>query len=145
MSIRQNPQATRLPDFGNLGVMLRILLAVNLLAFGAALARNGELGLLPRELVELAALVEPPLIAAVLLLYAANRSLARLPYAAAVTAIGVAGAVLAALFQALLARPACPWPACRAPRCGARSWRRRSLPTSICATVPIRRPWPRRA
>jgi two-component system sensor histidine kinase AlgZ len=88
--------------------MLRILLAVNLLAFGAALARNGELGLLPRELVELAALVEPPLIAAVLLLYAANRSLARLPYAAAVTAIGVAGAVLAALFQALLSPPGLP-------------------------------------
>ena len=108
MSIRQNPQATRLPDFGNLGVMLRILLAVNLLALGAALARNGELGLLPRELVELAALVEPPLIAAVLLLYAANRSLARLPYAAAVTAIGVAGAVLAALFQALLSPPGLP-------------------------------------
>ena len=31
MSIRQNPQTTRLPDFGNLGVMLRSLLAVNLL------------------------------------------------------------------------------------------------------------------
>ena len=32
MSIRQNSQPTRLPDFGNLGVMLRVLLAVNLLA-----------------------------------------------------------------------------------------------------------------
>ena len=40
MSIRQNPAPTRLPDFGNLGVMLRILLAVNVLALCAALARN---------------------------------------------------------------------------------------------------------
>ena len=34
MSIRQNLQPTRLPDFGNLGVMLRSLLAVNLLGDG---------------------------------------------------------------------------------------------------------------
>ena len=68
MSIRQNSQPTRLPDFGNLGVMLRVLLAVNLLALCAALARNADLARLPQELVELAALVEPPLIAAVVLL-----------------------------------------------------------------------------
>ena len=34
MSIRQNPRPTRLPDFANLGVMLRSLLAVNLLGDG---------------------------------------------------------------------------------------------------------------
>ena len=51
MSIRQNLQPTRLPDFGNLGVMLRSLLAVNLLALCAALARCG----VPRELTGLVA------------------------------------------------------------------------------------------
>ena len=51
MSIRQNSQPTRLPDFGNLGVMLRVLLAVNLLALCAALARNADLARLPQELV----------------------------------------------------------------------------------------------
>lgn len=108
MSIRQNTQATRLPDFGNLGVMLRILLAVNLLAFCAALARNDGLARLPQELVELAALVEPPLIAAVVLLYALGGRLARLPYAAAAGAIAAAAAALCALFQALFSPPGLP-------------------------------------
>lgn len=105
MSIRQNLAATRLPDFANLGVMLRSLLAVNLLALGAALARNEELARLPRELVELAALVEPPLIACVVLLYAAGRRLARLPYAAAVAAVAAGCALVAALFHVLLSPP----------------------------------------
>lgn len=108
MSIRQNSGPTRLPDFTNLGVMLRSLLAVNLLALCAALARNVELARLPQELVELAALVEPPLIASVVLLYLAGRQLARLPYAAAVAAVAAACALLAALFHVLLSPPGLP-------------------------------------
>lgn len=113
MSIRQNPGPTRLPDFTNLGVMLRSLLAVNLLALCAALARNAELARLPQELVELAALVEPPLIACVVLLYLAGRQLARLPYGAAVAAVAAACALLSALFHVLLSPPGLPpagWP-----------------------------------
>ncbi|HNT63561.1 MAG TPA: histidine kinase [Candidatus Desulfobacillus denitrificans] len=110
MSIRQNPAPTRLPDFGNLGVMLRCLLGVNLLALFAALARNTALARLPEELVELAALVEPPLIASVVLLYAAGRPLARLPYAAALAAVMLASAALAALFMALFTPPGVPPP-----------------------------------
>lgn len=110
MSIRQNPAPTRLPDFGNLGVMLRCLLGVNLLALFAALARNTALARLPEELVELAALVEPPLIASVVLLYAAGRPLARLPYAAALAAVMLASATLAALFMALFTPPGLPPP-----------------------------------
>lgn len=105
MSIRQNSAATRLPDFGNLGVMLRILLAVNLLALCAALARNAELARLPREVVELAALVEPPLIAAVVLLYASGRQLGRLPHAAVLVLVTAVSALLAALFYALFSPP----------------------------------------
>lgn len=108
MSIRQNPGPTRLPDFTNLGVMLRSLLAVNLLALCAALARNAEPARLPRELVELAALVEPPLIACVVLLYLSGRQLARLPYAAAAAVVTAACALLAALFQVLLSPPGLP-------------------------------------
>lgn len=37
-SIRQNPEADALPDFRNLGVIARALVAVNLLSFGAILA-----------------------------------------------------------------------------------------------------------
>ena len=102
MSIRQNPQPTRLPDFGNLGVMLRSLLAVNLLALCAALVRNVELARLPQEMVELAAVVEPPLIACVVLLYATGKWLTRLPYGAALAVVVGVGAVLAALFHACL-------------------------------------------
>jgi two-component system sensor histidine kinase AlgZ len=108
MSIRQNPAPTRLPDFGNLGVMLRILLAVNLLALCAALARNAEFARLAQELVELAALVEPPLIAAVVLLYAAGRPLGRLPYAAALSLVAAGSALVAALFYALFNPPGQP-------------------------------------
>jgi len=101
MSIRQNPGLTRLPDFGNLGVILRSLLAVNFLAFCAALARNQALSWLPREWVELAALVEPPLIASVALLYMTGKYLARLPYGLAAALITAMCALVAALFDAL--------------------------------------------
>jgi len=108
MSIRQNPQPTRLPDFANLGVMLRSLLAVNLLALCAALARNTELTRLPQELVELAALVEPPLIASVVLLYMAGSRLARLPYGAALAIVAAACALVSVLFHALFNPPGLP-------------------------------------
>ncbi|MCZ7655054.1 MAG: histidine kinase [Rhodocyclaceae bacterium] len=111
MSIRQNLQPTRLPDFGNLGVMLRSLLAVNLLALCAALARNAELARLPLELVELAAVVEPPLIACVVLLYAAGGHLARLPYGAALAIVATTTASVTVLFQILLNPPGLPLPA----------------------------------
>ncbi len=102
MSIRQNPEPTRLPDFCNLGVMLRVLLAANLLALCAALARNEALGRLPQEAVELAALVEPPLIASVALLCAARRWLVRLPYAGGAAVVVLSGAALAAAGSVLL-------------------------------------------
>ena len=108
MSIRQNPQTPRLPDFRNLGVMLRSLLAVNLLALCAALARNAELSRLPQELVELSAVVEPPLIACVALLYAAGNRLVRLPYGAALAIVAAACALLSALFYVLFNPPGLP-------------------------------------
>jgi two-component system sensor histidine kinase AlgZ len=102
MSIRQNPEPTRLPDFCNMGVMLRIMLAANLLAFFAAAARNSDLARLPLELAELAAVVEPPLIAGVVLLCSARRWLARVEYVWAATAIVAGAAAISMLFQALL-------------------------------------------
>ncbi len=99
MSIRQNPQPTRLPDFYNLGVMLRILLAVNLLAFCAALARNSELARLPGELVELSASVEPTLIASVILLGGLSGLLARMNYVLGVATVTALCAGLTAFLQ----------------------------------------------
>src|SRR5713226_8401286 len=74
LSIRQNSGSDGLPDFRNLGVIARVLIAVNLLAAAAAH-------------------IEPPLIASLLVLYAAAPWLLRLPYAvgcAAVVALAVA-------------------------------------------------------
>lgn len=78
MSIRQNlarfghPQ---LPDFANLGVWLRVLLGVNLLALLTALAANQQWPALPAELMQLAARIEPPLIATLILLRLQQRAL----------------------------------------------------------------------
>ncbi|MFC5301557.1 sensor histidine kinase [Azospira restricta] len=96
-SIKQNPAGHRLPDFRNLGVMLRVLLGVNLIALAAALALAPDLlGWLPRY-VELAVWVEPLLLASLLLLALLRDLLWRLPYAAAVALV-----LLLVMLQAVL-------------------------------------------
>lgn len=80
-SIKQKPQslaALALPDFRNLGVILRVLLGVNLLALLTVLVRVDEPGAIPAELMLMAARVELPLFVLVLLLYAVQGVLAGL-------------------------------------------------------------------
>lgn len=92
-SIRQNPEADALPDFRNLGVTARILVAVNLLAMIAALLAAPASGKTLDAFVHSAALLEPPLLASLLLLYAAAPRLLRVPYwrgCAMVVALAVA-------------------------------------------------------
>lgn len=98
MIIKQNPhlagaaEAPRaLPDFRNLGVVLRILLLVNGLAVVAVLLRNADVSLLPDELLDMAMRVEFPLILAVALLFLLQPWLARC--AAVVGWLAVAGVV----------------------------------------------------
>jgi len=67
-SIKQNPATQRLPDFRNLGVMLRLLLGVNLLALAAALLLAPNMRSWLQSYLEMAAWVEPQLLAALLLL-----------------------------------------------------------------------------
>lgn len=86
-SIRQNPGTSLLPDFSNLGVWLRILLGTQALTVLVAFAGNRQWAELPEELALLAASVEPPLIASLLLLSALQRLLARLSYAVGVTLV----------------------------------------------------------
>ncbi len=76
-----------LPDFGNLGIWLRILLGVHALALLFALAGNRQLGELPGELAALAAVLEWPLIASLLLLRALHARLAGLSARAATLAV----------------------------------------------------------
>ena len=59
--IRQNTIALELPDFRNLGTILRIVLAVNLLTAAAALVRESQLDLWTTQWAEMTAVVEPHL------------------------------------------------------------------------------------
>ena len=62
-SIRHFPATHPLPDWRNLGVLLRLMLGVNLLALLAALVMSGRVAQWPGRYLEVAALVEPLLLA----------------------------------------------------------------------------------
>ena len=90
MIIKQTPPlagaeaaARAVPDFRNLGVVLRILLLVNGLAVVAVLLRNQVLSQLVGELLDMAMRVEFPLILSVAVLFLIQPGLARLPGLAA--------------------------------------------------------------
>jgi two-component system sensor histidine kinase AlgZ len=61
-SIKQNAESQPLPDFRNVGVMLRILLGVNLLALLAALVRQEGLVACLQDYVAMAAWLQPLLL-----------------------------------------------------------------------------------
>lgn len=93
----QNAYGSAVPNFRNLGILLRIVLGVNLVALIAVIVKSPSLAGLGPQLMEVAALVEPLLILALVALYALNGVLARLSYnagALAVTAITLALTVL---------------------------------------------------
>ena len=93
MSIKQNFSADALPDFRNLGVIARVLLAVNAFAFAAALVAEPAWGATLVRFLRAAALIEPMLLATLVALYALSPMLARLAYwqgCAAVLAIAFA-------------------------------------------------------
>ena len=60
-SIKQNPAGLPVPDFRNFGVMLRVLLGVNLMAFAVALGQGGGLSDAVQRFAEQAAWVQPVL------------------------------------------------------------------------------------
>ena len=80
-SIRQNDRTNALPDFRNLGVVARVLLAVNAAALAAALVRAQRAAEVGAQFFEIAYWVEPALFAVLAALYAASAALARLRYA----------------------------------------------------------------
>lgn len=96
LSINHNAHTGALPDFRNLGILLRILLIVNGVVLLAALLQVQQLRDWPRQITGNAALVEPLLILSLLVLAALGRALRRLPYAAGVTAVVVIQAALTA-------------------------------------------------
>jgi two-component system sensor histidine kinase AlgZ len=92
--INQNAYSGALPNFRNLGIMLRILLAGNAAAAAAALVKGPDMLAAWREFVEMAALVEPLLVLSLLVLAALSGALRLLPYWIGATAVLVLELVL---------------------------------------------------
>jgi two-component system sensor histidine kinase AlgZ len=88
-SINQSGSAIRLPSFCNLGVMLRSMVAVNVLLAAAAVIRAPSLEAVWGEMLDFAAFGEPMLIVSLGALCAARKWLTNLGYAAAYFVIGV--------------------------------------------------------
>jgi two-component system sensor histidine kinase AlgZ len=89
-SINQNAYSGALPNFRNLGIMLRILLFGNFAVAAAAIVKRPDALGAWREFVESAALVEPLLVLSVLALAGLSGALRALPFwlgAAAVLAL----------------------------------------------------------
>jgi two-component system sensor histidine kinase AlgZ len=78
-SIKQNPAGQPLPDFRNFGVMLRVLLGVNFLAFAAALIQSTGVGDWLQRYVDMAAWVQPLLLLNLTLLALLGSLLQRFP------------------------------------------------------------------
>jgi two-component system sensor histidine kinase AlgZ len=94
-SIKQNTYPDALPDFRNLGVIARILVAVNVAAFAAVLYSTLSWSEALQRFVQAAAFLEPLLLVSLVLLYLASRPLARLPYRLGAAAIFVGELTLA--------------------------------------------------
>jgi two-component system sensor histidine kinase AlgZ len=101
-SIKENPLAPRLPDFCNLGTWLRVMLATNGLGLLAALLSSRDLAALPGEFMGIAALLEPVVLATLVLLCPAQRWLNRWPPLTAAAATVTVAVVAAAAYGALL-------------------------------------------
>src|ERR1051325_9172689 len=74
-----------LPDLRNLGVCLRILVLVNVMALLAAILQSADFTDTLGRLAELSAAVQPLLLTSLLLLYGLSPLLRRLPYVWATT------------------------------------------------------------
>ena len=87
MSINQFANAGALPDFRNLGILLRILVIVDGMCLAAALLETGEPLALMEVLIDMSAQVQPVLLASLLALAAAGNWLRGLPYGIAIAAL----------------------------------------------------------
>ena len=105
-SAPQNAYGARLPNFRNLGILLRILVSVNAVALVAVIVKSPTLSGMDAQLMETAALVEPLLICILVVLYMLNGVLARLAYGAGVAAvIALALALTTVLYAATRGLP----------------------------------------
>jgi len=110
-SIRQNAYPDLLPDFRNLGVMARVLVAVNAVALVGALYETSGFAAAFERFMQVAAFLEPLLLVDLIALSALSTLLARLPYWPGALVVVALAMLLAGGYQALvlaLAPPAAP-------------------------------------
>ena len=86
-SINQNAYAGGLPNFRNLGILLRIAVIVNAFALAAAVVKSQNAASLWRQVIEISSLVEPMLMLSLIVLAAASDWLRRAPYWLGVIAV----------------------------------------------------------
>jgi two-component system sensor histidine kinase AlgZ len=98
-SIRQNAYPDRLPDWRNLGVIARSLIAVNALLLAHVVAEGRDVAGTVEGFAHSALGVEPLLIASIVVLFALSDGLARLPYWGGFAAVVAVVAILAAAEQ----------------------------------------------
>lgn len=96
--IKHNRFVPRLPDLRNLGVILRVMIITNFLGFAAAAIESSDWRALANHWLEVVAVLEPLLMAELVLLYALSRQLERVSYRLGVlillaAVLGVAAAV----------------------------------------------------
>jgi len=87
VSINQNANAGALPNFRNLGILLRILVIVDGACLAAALLKTTEPLVLMEELIDVSSQAQPILMLSLLVLAAANDWLHRLRYWHAISAV----------------------------------------------------------
>ena len=109
MSIRQKPFSDVLPDFRNLGVIARALVAVNAAAAMGALFAAATPGQALERFVAMAAFVEPLLLVNLVALFLLSPLLQRMSYATGFALVLAVVVALAALYQgfvpAVIAEP----------------------------------------
>jgi two-component system sensor histidine kinase AlgZ len=98
-----HPPAVTLPNFANLGVILRILVLSNLMGLGAALIMAPTLDKTGQTLQEVAVHLQPVVLAAIGLLWAAHSLLERLPYRWGLVVVTALVMLLSLANEALLA------------------------------------------
>jgi two-component system sensor histidine kinase AlgZ len=107
VSIRQNAGAgdlrDALPDFRNLAVIARILLAVNAAVLAAALFATAGFTQALERFFYAAAFVEPLLLAIIVVLFALSTALRRLPYWAGCVAVIALVALLVGAYSSAIA------------------------------------------
>ncbi|MDD5058062.1 MAG: histidine kinase [Sideroxydans sp.] len=100
-SINQNIPAKLLPDFRNMGTVLRIVLLVNGIALLVALSQAASLADMQSSFIQASALMQPVLLCGLLALYALNPVLVRVKYWQGALAVAIVATAITVMIDAL--------------------------------------------